>query len=324
KKIPAKLIENSNKADGLIELTNGGEISFFSGENPDQVRGHSFHKVIIDEAAMIPNLEDIWHGDIEPTLLEYSGKALIISTPKGRNFFYQLFKRGENGEAGIESFHYPSSSNPYLPKKWLEDRRKTIPEARFREEYQAIPGENSGNPFSQIDVLANTIEELSNKPSVIYGIDLAKTVDYSVIVGLDEDGSMSYFDRWQTSHTDNMERIKRLPKDAPKIIDSTGAGDAIYEMLKYKVYNLVPFVFTQASKPRIMLELIKDVQNHNIKFNKMTADEMMVFEHYETQTGHIKYEAMAGCHDDCIMALAMANFYKAKAFNILNWKLYTV
>lgn len=324
KYLPDAIIKTNNKSDLYIELTTGGSLKFFSGQSLDAFRGRKYHKVIIDEAAFISDLENAWYSAIRPTLSDYQGEAIFISTPKGKNFFYALFVKGKEKTGEIESFHFPSDNNPYFPKAEFESARKSLPSSKFNEEYLAIPGENSGGAFKSDEVLKNTIKELSDKPTVVYGIDLAKSIDYSVIIGLDEEGVMTYFDRWQTSHMDNMERIKRLPSSIMKVMDSTGIGDPIYEQLSYEVMNLHSFKFTSTSKPKIIIQLQTDVEQGNVKFIEKVADEMNVFEQYETATGYIKYEAMAGFHDDCVMALAMANYYRKRAFNIANWKLYTI
>jgi hypothetical protein len=87
----------SNISKLKIYCPNEGSIEFFTGERLDNLRGRKFHLVIVDEAAFIPDLEDGWNNSIRPTLTDYEGKAVFLSTPRGKNFFYSLFmKQGEN------------------------------------------------------------------------------------------------------------------------------------------------------------------------------------------------------------------------------------
>jgi len=106
------------------------------------------------------------------------------------------------------------------------------------------------------------------------------------------------------------------------VIDSTGVGDVIFESLSLDVPNIEGFKFTGESKPKIIYELIKDVEKGECKYNQTTADEMHVFEFKYTSTGHIKFEAASGFHDDTIAAIAMANHYRKYFTQITNWKLY--
>lgn len=321
--LPPYLIETNNKSELYIELKKGGSIKFFSGEALDNFRGRKYHKVIIDEAAHVPNLEDFWDSAIRPTLADYRGEAIFISTPRGKNFFYSLFLKGLNKEGGFESFRFKSSDNPYFPPEEFEEIQLTVAAAKFREEYLAIPEENSSNPFSQKTITENTIERLSLKPSIVYAIDVAKSTDYSVILGLDEDGCLSHFERFQIPWEGTMNRIRLLPAEIPKIMDSTGVGDAVFEML-YDVENLHGFKFTMVTKPQIMTLLIKEAEMGKLKWNKEIAREMEVFEYIITKSGYIRYEAQSGFHDDCICALAIANFHKNAYINSREWKLYTV
>jgi phage FluMu gp28-like protein len=322
--IPKKLIKSANKSDLKIVLKNNGSIKFFSGEALKNIRGKKYHKIIIDEAAHIPDLEAFYNAAIRPTITDYKGQVLFISTPNGKNYFYQLYLRGKNKENGYESFHYPTSANPWIDPAEIEAARLEMPVVLFNQEYLAIPGENQGNPFRTEDIINNTIKTLSKKPAIVYGIDLAKTVDYSVCVGLDEDGKMCHFERWQSTHEDSKNRIKALPKEAMKVMDSTGIGDPIFEELEPLVTNLHSFKFTGQSKPMIMKKLIGDFERGELKVNDFVADEMQVFEYWETEAGNVKYEAQAGYHDDSIMALAMANYYRDKYFSVHNWRLYSL
>lgn len=324
KYFPKASIKTDNKSDLLIELNTGGSLKFLSGEALNSFRGRKFHKVIIDEAAFVTDLENAWYTSIRPTLSDYQGEAIFISTPRGKNFFYTLFLKGKNKEDGYESFHFASNENPYFPPDEFEVARQSIPEAKFNEEYLAIPGENSANPFSQRTIKNNTISLLSENETVVYGIDIAKYNDYTVIIGMDEDGAMTHFDRFQMPWEFNMQKIKDLPSNTMKVMDATGVGDVVFEMLAKDVLNLHPFKFTAQTKPMIMQELIKDAEMNKIKFNSFVADEMFVFEAKLTGTGYVKYEAMQGYHDDAICALAIANHKRKNAFSINNWQLYTV
>ena len=81
-------IATANKSDLTFKFITGGEIRFFTGERLDNFRGLRLHNVIIDEAAYIPHLKDAWNNAIRPTLTDFQGKAIFISTPRGKDFFY--------------------------------------------------------------------------------------------------------------------------------------------------------------------------------------------------------------------------------------------
>lgn len=319
--LPERVIKTNNKSDLYIELVTGGSLKFFSGEALDSFRGRKFHKVIIDEAAFINDLANAWYGSIRPTLSDFKGEALFISTPRGQNFFYACYLKGKYHEEGFASWHFPTNTNPYFPKGEFEEAKATYPEAKFKEEYLAEPMENSANPFGVDNIKKNTISTLSSEPTVVYGIDLASRYDFTVIIGLDANGVMTYFDRFQLPWSTTMDKIKLLPQDTLKVIDSTGVGNVVFDELQSTTNNIRGFTFTSTSKPAIINQLVNNVQKGTIKFNDITAAEMNVFEYSRTSTGHIKFAAQAGFHDDCVCALAIADHHKYTAFSNSNWKL---
>lgn len=318
------VIRKNNRTDLYIELITGGSVRFFSGNAIDSFRGRKFHKVIIDEAAFIPDLQSAWNQSIRPTLTDYKGDAIFISTPKGKNFFDALFNRGKNEETDYESFHFTSYDNPHIPAMEIDAAKEELPEAAFNQEYMAVPSEDANNPFGAAYIKQNIIETLSSKHTVVFGIDVAKVRDWTVIVGLDEDGRLSYFDRFRQPWEVTKDKIRSLPSSTMKVMDSTGVGDVILEGLSFDVKNLKGFKFTGESKPKIIMGLIKAVEMGKVKYNQIIADEMMVFEYKTTATGHIQYNAASGYNDDTICALAMAYANMKYFTHLTNWRLYPV
>lgn len=315
KYIPEQTVKKANISDLTIELLNGGKIEFFTGEKLNNLRGSKFHLIIVDEAAYIDDLKDGWEGAISNTLIDYAphSKAIFVSTPRGKEYFFSLTK---TEHPDWKNFHFSSYDNPHLSKAELDGKKLTQPAAKFNQEILAIAGENNAAVVSLNYIEANTIKQLSTKPTVVYGIDVAKYTDWTVIVGLDEDGVMSYFDRFQTPNEITKQKIKAFPSSILKVMDSThgSLGDGIYEsLINDGVQNLQGFEFTGVSKPKLIMEMVLAIEKGELKFNEKTADELSTFEYTYSSTGHIKYSAINGCHDDCIAAIAIANKYKNTA-----------
>ena len=285
-----------------IYCPNEGSIEFFTGERLDNLRGRKFHLVIIDEAAFISDLEEGWSNSIRPTLTDYEGRAVFLSTPRGKNFFYSLFmKQGEND---WQSFKFSTYDNPHINPREIDDARIQLPEVVFNQEYLADPAENSANPFGNA-FIRRCIKPLSAQTIVCYGIDLAKSVDFTVIIGLDKDGNVAYFDRFQLDWHNTKETIKRLPP-APIIVDSTGVGDPILEDLIREGVNIEGLKFTSQSKQQLMEGLASAIQQAKIGFPEgVIVDELDVFEYQFTANG-VRYSAPSGFHDDCVVSLALA------------------
>ena len=301
-RLTAALPFKNNISNLKIYCPNNGSIEFYTGERLDNLRGRKFHLVIIDEAAFIPDLESGWQNSIRPTLTDYEGKAVFLSTPRGKNFFYSMFmKQGEND---WQSFKFSTYDNPYINTREIDEARLQLPEVVFEQEYLANPSENSANPFGNA-YIKNCIRPVSSQQIVSYGIDLAKSVDFTVIIGLDNGGNVAYFDRFQMDWHNTKETIRRLPA-APILADSTGVGDPILEDLKREGINIEGLKFTSQSKQQLMEGLAQAIQQGKIGYPAgVIVDELDIFEYQFTANG-VRYSAPSGFHDDCVMALALA------------------
>lgn len=292
----------NNKSELSIKFPNDGAVYFFTGERLDNLRGRKFHFIVIDEASFIPNLEEGWQNSIRPTLTDYKGRALFLSTPKGKNFFYSLFLK--SGEPDWESFKFTTYDNPYIDRGEIDDARTQLPQVVFEQEYMANPAENASNPFGSSYIKQCTFE-LSHEPPIAYGVDLAKAVDWSVIIGLDKNGSVCHFERFQKDWRQTKQVIENLPK-VPILIDSTGVGDPIFEDLQREGVLVTGFKFTSTSKQQLMEGLASAIQQRKITFPEgYITNELEVFEYQYTATG-VRYSAPQGFHDDCVMALGLA------------------
>lgn len=301
-RLTAALPFKNNISNLKIYCPNNGSIEFYTGERLDNLRGRKFHLVIIDEAAFIPDLESGWQNSIRPTLTDYQGKAVFLSTPRGKNFFYSMFmKQGEND---WQSFKFSTYDNPYINTREIDEARLQLPEVVFEQEYLANPAENSANPFGNA-FIQRCIKPISAQQIVSYGIDLAKSVDFTVIIGLDNGGNVAYFDRFQMDWHNTKANIKRLPI-APILADSTGVGDPILEDLIREGVNIEGLKFTSQSKQQLMEGLAQAIQQNKIGYPAgVIVDELDIFEYQFTANG-VRYSAPSGFHDDCVMALALA------------------
>lgn len=295
----------SRKHDNqFIELQTGGLIEFWSMDNPMAGRSRKYKRAIIDEAAFAKNLWQAWTEAIRPTLTDLKGDAWFFSTPKGKNDFHKLFMRGKTGEEHWMSWQMPTSTNPFIDIGEIWDAQKDLPELAFSQEYLAEFNDNVANPFGFAFIKQCTMP-LSSEPAVAFGIDLAKSFDWTVIIGLDRFGQVCYFDRFQNDWNITKQKIIQLPK-APMKIDSTGVGDPIVEDIQRQRPNVFGFKYTSTSKQQLMEGLQVAIQQRKITFPEgVITAELEQFEYEYTRTG-VKYTAPVGLHDDCVNALALA------------------
>src|SRR5690606_4882783 len=94
------------------------------------------------------------------------------------------------------------------------------------------------------------------------------------------------------------------------ILDATGAGDPIYDDLARRYGNIEPFKFTSVSKVEVIQRLIVAIEQQKVAWPeewKVLTNELQRYEYEISARGHLSYNAPSGFHDDCVIALALAN-----------------
>ena len=104
-----------------------------------------------------------------------------------------------------------------------------------------------------------------------------------------------------------MTRISASTRGIAALVDSTGVGDPIVEMLQKHVGNRIEgYTFNQGSKQKLMEGLAVAIQQRTITFpDGPIRQELQEFEYEYTRSG-VRYSAPEGFHDDCVCALALA------------------
>ena len=330
---------------------------FLSADNPDNIRGFGFQGLVIDEAASISR--DVWHYVLRPTIAQTLGWAVFVSTPKGHNWFYDLYSRGiDPEEMDYASFSFPSKASPYFPAKEWEEAQRSLPEDVFRQEYQAEFLEDSAGVFKGIDgclILETGNSKLETPRQVVIGCDVAKHTDWTVLIAMDaESGRCFAMERFnQLDWPIQKERIVAFARKwrGRVILDATGIGDPIYDDLRRVLPDIEAFKLTAASKLALVQRLIVAVEQRQVCWPagrvstarsakdtkvcdgkilatdgaevrgldagnwEMLTAEMKRYEYAISPTGGISYNAPAGYHDDCVIALALANHRRWEAGN---------
>lgn len=308
--LPANVFE-ANEGNMTITLVNGAVIWFKSGEKADNLFGEDVYAAVIDEASRMR--EESFFA-VRSTLTATRGPMRIIGNVKGRrNWFFNLARRAESGTKNM-SYHkilaYDAVAAGILDADEVADAKAMLPDSVFRELYLAEPSDDGGNPFG-IKNIAKIVKPLTHKPVEVWGWDLAKSVDWTVGVGLDKNGDTAELERWQSPWSDTLVQIKKITGRKKALVDSTGVGDPIVELLQKDFGdNFEGFKFSPQSKQRIMEGLAVAIQQEKTSvIEGVHRLEMESFEYEYTRTG-VRYSAPEGYHDDtvCAHALAISKF----------------
>ncbi len=310
--LPKEAVKRIMEGELYIELKNGSLIFAKSGDNPSGLRGEGLDGCVIDEAAFVK--PEVWNEAIRPALSDKHGWAIIISTPFGKNWFYELFLRGmDENQTEYASFHYPSNANPLLKAAEIEEMSRSMPEIKFRQEILAEFVDSGGMVFKGLEnVLDSVPEEPIPGEFYVIGVDLGRHEDFTVIsVGKLSEMRQVYRERFNRTDWDYIkERVRYIYQHYNKgsiMIDSTGYGDPIYEDLAKEGINIHGMNLNVSSKPAIIENLQLMIENRLIHLID-DADMKVEFGAYTytiLPSGNVRYEASSGFHDDFVISIAL-------------------
>ncbi|GIV52990.1 MAG: hypothetical protein KatS3mg038_3511 [Candidatus Kapaibacterium sp.] len=180
------------QAERCIVVPGGGEMWVRSADDPHSLRGEGLDYVVMDECAYMR--EEAWSQVLRPALSDRKGRALMISTPNGLNWWYELWRdvqqRGE-----WRTLSYPTASNPHIDSSEIEEARRELPELVYRQEYLAEFVDLEGASLLRRAWL-RYYDELPQMDVVSIGVDLAisrkTTADYTAIAVVGRRGDCIY------------------------------------------------------------------------------------------------------------------------------------
>ena len=306
---PGFFVANQSKL--TLTTPTGSVIAFKSADKPDNLYGEDVYAAVFDEFTRAK--EPAWTA-LRSTLTATKGKCKFIGNVKGKkNWGYKLAQRAKASDkpdiyAYFKITAYDAVEAGILDLDEIKQAKEDLPDSVFRELYLAEPAEDGSNPFGLSFIrkcLLGNGEQLAPGPAVAYGIDLAKSFDFAVIVGLNAQGFVCHLDRWQLPWHETKKKILALP-DVPTLIDSTGVGDPIVEEVMQTRKRTEGFKFSSTSKQQLMEGLAVAFQQVGIGIpDGWLRDECESFEYEVTRTG-VRYAAPEGQHDDGVCALALA------------------
>lgn len=128
-----EVIQSSHVNNLDITMINGARIYVRGADRPDTLRGVSLTYAVLDEVADIK--PEAWEQVIRASLSDKKGRAMFIGTPKGRNWFHDLWKL--EGDPEWKSWHFTTEDNPLIDPKEIESAKKTLSSFAFKQEYLA-------------------------------------------------------------------------------------------------------------------------------------------------------------------------------------------
>lgn len=312
--LPPQYVKQIFEGKKLIELKNGSRIWAKSADNPQALVGRGLDLIVFDEASMC----DIaaWNY-MRPALGDRKGRAIFPTTPKGKNWFYDIFmkdpKRGGDDDDYV-SYHYPSMANEFLDPKEFEKMTKDLPMLMYKQEILAEFIESGGEVFRNLNrvLVDDCLQEPLPEHYYVGGGDLAKYQDFTVLTIADlATNRIVYYERF--NHLDWDYQKVRIASallkynDAVMYMDSTGVGDPIVEDLQRQGCSVKAFKFSTTTKKQAIENLMKMCDDATIGIPNIPEikHEFEVFGYKQLPSGQMTYRAPDGQHDDIVMSVAL-------------------
>lgn len=301
------------KVDRQVLLPGGGEVSVRSADNPDSLRGEGLDYVVLDECAFMQEMA--WNEALRPALADRQGRALFISTPKGRNWFWRLWILGQDGGDEWHSWTFTSYDNPHIADSEIDAARAILPDRVFRQEFMAEFIDDAGGVFRGV-MQATTATEQAGRiegHDYVIGVDWGKHNDFTVLSVVDmQTNELCHLDRFnQIDYAVQTSRLKALAsrfQPVTIIAESNAMGEPIIEQLQRDGLPVQAFKTTNATKTAVIDALAMAFEQGAIRIlnDPVLVGELQAYEMERLPSGMLRYSAPAGMHDDTVIALALA------------------
>jgi len=321
-----EVIRIKSEQDHRLELISGCTLECWSLDDENPARGRKYAKIVIDEAAIVRNLVDIWQQALRPTLADLRGGAWFLSTPRGLNAFYDLYQLGQDPlRDQWASWRMPTSVNPFIDRGEIEAARAELPERVFAQEYLAeFLVFEGGGVFRGVDSVAYLQPEPPREGHVyVFGVDWGRSNDFTVISVLDAStNSQVAVDRFtQLDWEFQAERLHRwadLYQPRAIVAETNAMGNPIVERLQQGYSRMIgdsrralpmqPWLATNATKAAAIQALSLAIENGDLALldDQVQTSELLAYEAQRLPSGILRYGAPGGAHDDTVIALALA------------------
>jgi phage FluMu gp28-like protein len=298
--------------DRLITMPGGGTIQVRSADHPDSLRGEGLDYLVLDECAFIK--EDAWSEALRPALADRQGRALFISTPKGRNWFWRLWTAAST-ENDWRAWRFTSYDNPFIKASEIDAARELLPERVFRQEFMAEFIEDGGGVFRRVAEAATATEQerAVEGHEYVMGVDWGKSNDWTVLTLVDvTESALVHVDRF--NRIDYQVQLGRLHglyerfKPYSIIAERNSMGEPLVEQLQRSGLPVTGFHTSNSTKSTAVDALALAFERSDLRIlpDATLIAELQAYEMERLPQGLLRYNAPSGMHDDCVMSLALA------------------
>ena len=117
-----------------FELSNGSQIQAASTSG-DAGRSEALSLLVIDEAAHVENLDELWAG-LYPTI-STGGRVIALSTPNGvGNWFHKTYSEAAEGTNDFHPINLPWDVHPDRDQQWFDKETRNMSRREIAQELE--------------------------------------------------------------------------------------------------------------------------------------------------------------------------------------------
>jgi hypothetical protein len=307
------LVVSSNRMEAVVTLINGSTIKFLSSDSADNIRGFRFTHLILDEAAYIK--ETVISTILLPTLNPNGKKCLLVSTPAGKNHFFNWYMKED-----VVSHRITLEECPYISQTLLDEAKSSLPPDIYSQEYLAQFVDSANDVFKSIDKVAY-VGEYRRGGDVYVGIDTGLSDDASVMTLVSPIGRV--MNVVSISQTDINTAATLFLKELQGYnvvggyIETNGIGRAMFDLVQPKHRRIKRFDTNINNKTEMVRKLINDIETMTIELPsaELCPDlhrEFATYTYKLSPTGKLSFGHSSGGHDDFIDSLMLANYSRVQ------------
>ena len=129
-----KIAEISIDNRQSFELSNGSQVKA-SSTSGDAGRSEALSLLVVDEAAFVEGMEELWAG-LYPTL-STGGRCIALSTPNGvGNWFHKTYTEAEENKNAFHNIKLPWDVHPDRDQEWFEKETRNMSRREIAQELE--------------------------------------------------------------------------------------------------------------------------------------------------------------------------------------------
>lgn len=319
----------------MLCLSHGAVIQFLAAEYPNTLRGPTITGSLwLEEVGYFRN-EEAWFI-LRPRISIGNAGLWATSSPNFRNWFWVLCRElglppdGGYGEfEGKHSFvsHQPTWNFPYMPKSDLDAFRRKWPRPRFDKEMGAVFSSVQNRCFEFEKCLSLELPAREIQGATCMGVDLAQRQDFTAVIIMDAEGRIHKIDKWTGERWDKqIGKLISMAKQWNSVVvyDGSNIGGPVGEALDKALPKtirvecnspVIKSAMIEALQLSFEQQLIKLPDPSAVWAPKLATSLVEELDYYEpslTRGGKLSYSAPKGLNDDLVIALALANWGRAR------------